>query len=81
MWSTSQTIKNDLAYLCTLNKLCVAITNDQARKKIQKQINDIGTINSIVHMERDLNQIRSSKAYRLGKMLLKPFKWLKKNEK
>lgn len=78
VWSTSQTIKNDLAYLCTLNKLCVVITNDQARKKIQKQINDIGTINSVVHMERELNQIRSSKAYRLGKMLLKPFSWLKK---
>jgi hypothetical protein len=61
--------------------LYVTITNDQARKKIQKQINDIGTINSIVHMERELIQIRSSKAYRLGKMLLRPFKWLKKNEK
>lgn len=78
LWSTSQTIKNDLAYLCTLNKLSVTISNDQARKKIQKQINDINTINFVVHMERELNQIRSSKAYRLGKMLLKPFKWLKK---
>lgn len=78
LWSTSRTIKNDLAYLCTLNKLSVTISNDQARKKIQKQINDIDTINFVVHMERELNQIRSSKAYRLGKMLLKPFSWLKK---
>jgi hypothetical protein len=28
-------------------------------------------------LERE-NQIRSSKAYRLGKILLRPFKWLRK---
>lgn len=31
-----------------------------------------------VSSEKQLNQIRSSKAYRLGKALLKPFSWLKK---
>lgn len=31
-------------------------------------------------LERE-NQIRSSKAYRLGKMLLRPFKWLRKLDK
>lgn len=29
-------------------------------------------------LEKQLNQIRSSKAYRIGKILLKPFSWLKK---
>lgn len=76
VWSTSHTIKNDMAYLSTLNRLYATITNGQAKKNIQKQIRDI--TESIVHIEHDLNQIRSSKAYRLGKILLRPFKWLRK---
>ena len=79
VWSTSHTIKNDMAYLSTLNRLYATITNGQAKKNIQKQIRDI--TESIVHIERDLHQIRSSKAYRLGKILLRPFKWLRKSEK
>ena len=31
-----------------------------------------------VSSEKQLNQIRSSKAYRLGKLLLKPFRWMKR---
>lgn len=76
VWSTSHTIKNDMAYLSTLNRLYATITNGQAKKNIQKQIRDI--TESLVYIERDLHQIRSSKAYRLGKMLLRPFKWLRK---
>ena len=76
VWSTSQTINNDLKYLNTLNKLYVTSNNEQARNNIQKQIKNI--TESIVQIERDLNQIRSSKAYRLGKILLRPFKWLRK---
>lgn len=79
VWSTSQTINNDLKYLNTLNKLYVTSNNEQARNNIQKQIKNI--TESIVQIERDLNQIRSSKAYRLGKILLRPFKWLRKSEK
>jgi hypothetical protein len=76
MWSTSHAIKNDMAYLSTLNRLYATITNGKAKKNIQKQIRDI--TESIVHIEHDLNQIRFSKAYRLGKILLRPFKWLRK---
>lgn len=76
VWSTSHAIKNDMAYLSTLNRLYATITNGKAKKNIQKQIRDI--TESIVHIEHDLNQIRFSKAYRLGKILLRPFKWLRK---
>ena len=76
VWSTRHAIKNDMAYMSTLNRLYATITNGQAKKNIQKQIRDI--TESIVHIEHDLNQIRSSKAYRLGKILLRPFKWLRK---
>lgn len=76
VWSTSHTIKNDMAYLSTLNRLYATITNGQAKKNIQKQIRDI--TESIVHIDCDLHQIRSSKAYRLGKILLRLFKWLRK---
>ena len=76
VWSTRHAIKNDMAYLSTLNRLYATITNGQAKKNIQKQIRDI--TESIVHIECDLHQIRSSKAYRPGKMLLRPFKWLRK---
>ncbi len=76
MWSTSNSVRNDLLYLCTLNKLYVAISNEQVRANLQDQINSIVT--SISQMENDLNQTRTSKAYRLGKLLLKPFRWMKK---
>lgn len=76
VWSTSHTVKNDVAYLGSLNRLYVTITDEQARKNIQEQIMDI--TESIIYMEHDLHQIRTSKAYCLGKVLVRLFKWLKK---
>lgn len=76
LWSTSRTLRNDMLYLCALNKLHALIEDQQARANIQLQIN--GIIDIVVHMEHDYNQTRGSKAYRLGKALLKPFSWFKK---
>lgn len=76
IWSNAKTIKNDVSYLCTLNKLYVAIENKQVKEQLQKQIRAI--TDDIVHVEKDFRQIRTSKAYRLGKLLLKPFKLFRK---
>lgn len=78
IWSTSNSVKNDLLYLCTLNKLYVEISDEQVRANLQDQINSIVT--SISQMEKNLNQTRTSKAYRLGKLLLKPFRWMKRKK-
>ena len=76
IWSTAKSIKNDLLYLCTLNKLYTSIDDEEVRANLQNQID--GIIESMVHMEKDLRRVQQSTAYRLGKALLKPFGWLKK---
>jgi glycosyltransferase involved in cell wall biosynthesis len=78
MWSTSRTLRNDMLYLCALNKLYTYIEDQQARANMQLQIN--GIIDTVVHMEHDYNQINQSKAYRFGKMLLRPFRLFKKRK-
>ncbi|MEE1069437.1 MAG: glycosyltransferase family A protein [Paludibacteraceae bacterium] len=83
IWSTDESVRPDLEMLMTLNKLWVAIDNDEVRKVLQEQIlkQKQTVLDFVAHLQHDLYVVRSSKAYRLGKMLLKPFKWLKKNEK
>ena len=76
IWSTSKTIKNDLKYLSTISKLYVSMTDDTVKENLHKQI--IEMINSLCYVEENLKAIHSSKAYRLGKLLLKPFRWMKK---
>lgn len=75
VWSTSHSIKNDMMYLCTLNKLYTIIENQEAKEYLQKQIDCI--LNSVVDLNNSYKHIMQSKAYRIGKALLKPFGWLK----
>lgn len=80
IWSTDESVRPDLEMLMTLNKLWVAIDNDEVRKVLQEQIlkQKQTVLDFVAHLQHDLYVVRSSKAYRLGKMLLKPFSWLKK---
>lgn len=75
IWSMAQSVKYDVSYLCTLNKLYIAIENKQVKGLLQKQIQDI--VDAIIYIEEDFRKIRKSKAYCLGKILLNPLKIIK----
>ena len=79
IWSTDESVRPDLEMLMTLNKLWVAIDNDEVRKVLQEQIlkQKQTVLDFVAHLQHDLYVVRSSKAYRLGKMLLKPFRYMR----
>lgn len=80
IWSSDESINPDLEMLMTLNKLWMAIDDAEVKNILQEQIfkQKQAVLDFVVHLQHDLYVVRSSKAYRLGKMLLKPFSWLKK---
>ena len=79
IWSTDESVRPDLEMLMTLNKLWVAIDNDEVRKVLQEQIlkQKQAVLDFVAHLQHDLYVVRSSKAYRLGKILLKPFRYMR----
>ena len=80
IWSSDLTIKSDMAMLMTLNKLWMAIEDANVKTIIQAQIQrqKQSIYEFSARQKRDLDTIMNSKAYRIGKALLAPFKWLKK---
>lgn len=80
MWSDNWSYRKMLAVLKTITKLSCVVDTLEAKAilntEVQKHTEDI--INCIANTEKQYNQIRSSRAYRLGKLLLKPFKLFKK---
>ncbi len=83
IWSSDESIKPDLEMLMTLNKLWMAIDDAEVKNVLQEQIlkQKQAVLDFVAHQKRDLDGIRSSKAYRLGKLLLKPFRWMKRKRK
>lgn len=81
IWSSDESINPDLEMLMTLNKLWMAIDDAEVKNVLQEQIfkQKQAVLDFVVHQKRDLDGIRSSKAYRLGKLLLKPFHMFKKH--
>ncbi|MBR5678452.1 MAG: glycosyltransferase family 2 protein [Paludibacteraceae bacterium] len=80
IWSTSQSYRKELMIIKTLSKLYVVITNPQAKQHLAEAISRMSesNITYVGYLERQLNQIQHSKAYRLSKAILKPFKWMKR---
>lgn len=83
IWSSDESIKPDLEMLMTLNKLWMAIDDAEVKNVLQEQIfkQKQAVLDFVVHQKRDLDGIRSSKAYRLGKLLLTPFRRMKRKRK
>ena len=77
VWGEKDTIKNNLFTLCTLSKLYTVIEDKQAKEGLHEQItyyrDFIGE-----YVDGSIQKMQKSKAYRLGKAILKPFKWLKR---
>lgn len=78
IWSSDESISPDLEMLMTLNKLWMAIDDAEVKNILQEQISKQkqAVLDFVAHQKRDLDGIRSSKAYRFGCWLLKPFKVL-----
>ena len=72
--------KNMFTWIVAISKLSSVLQDNEAKRLIDEQIDSMvgELLTSHRDTEKQLLQIRSSKAYRLGKALLKPFSWLKK---
>lgn len=78
VWSGVKGIGNDLSMLITLTKLWGALP--QVRAELWKQICKFKQYmqNEDDKKTKQFEQMSNSKAYRLGKCLLKPFKWMRR---
>ena len=79
IWSSDESINPDLEMLMTLNKLWMAIDDAEVKNVLQEQIfkQKQAVLDFVAHLQHDLYVVRSSKAYRLGKILLKPFRYMR----
>ena len=80
IWSNNGGNNQSLQVLKTLSKLSCIIENSEARAILNANVLKLSTdmLDYISNVEKQYNQIRSSKAYKLGKFLLKPLKMLKR---
>ena len=80
IWSSKVSMKNTLSVLKTLTKLSCTIQNPDARTILKEEVQRFSTdlVNHIDNLEQQYNQIRSSRAYQLGKLLLKPISFVRK---
>ena len=74
--------KNMFTWIVAISKLSSVLQDQEAKRLIDEQIDSmVGELLFYHHdTEKQLLQIRSSKAYRLGKLLLKPFRWMKRKK-
>lgn len=83
VWSGNKVpYRTEVQWLIAISKLFPMLKNEDAKKLLDEQITEYA--NSILkgfhEANQQLSQIRSSKAYRLGKLLLKPFRWMKRKK-
>lgn len=74
--------KNMFTWIVAISKLSSVLQDKEAKRLIDEQIDSMvgELLTSHRDTEKQLLQIQSSKAYRLGKFLLKPFRWVKKRK-
>ena len=79
IWSNEWKIGKSLAVLKTLSKLSAVVESSDVRRILQQQINSMSNDLSSEYEKvvMQLKQVQSSKAYRLGKFILAPFKKIK----
>ena len=81
VWSGNKVpYRTEVQWLIAISKLFPLLETDEAKKLLDEQITEYANsiLNGIHDANQQLLQIRSSKAYRLGKWLLKPFRWMKR---
>lgn len=81
VWSGNKVpYRTEVQWLIAISKFFPLLENDEAKKLLDEQITEYANsiLNGVHDANQQLLQIRSSKAYRLGKWLLKPFRIFKK---
>lgn len=80
IWSKGWNYNKTMAVLKTLTKLSCVIENLEAKMILKAEVQKLSTeiIDYISNVEKQYNQICSSRAYKLGKCLLNPLKWLRR---
>lgn len=81
VWSGNKVpYRTEVQWLIAISKLFPLLENDVAKNLLDDQITEYANsiLNGVHEANQQLLQIRSSKAYRLGKWLLKPFRIFKK---
>ena len=80
IWSKGWNYNKTMAVLKTLTKLSCVIENPEAKMILKAEVQKLSTeiIDYISNVEKQYNQICSSRAYKLGKCLLNPLKWLRR---
>lgn len=82
VWSGNKVpYRTEVQWLIAISKLFPLLENDEAKKLLDGQITEYANsiLNGVHDANQQLLQIRSSKAYRLGKLLLFPFRIFKKH--
>ena len=80
VWSNNNNINNFLHVIKTLSKLAAVVESSEVRRILQEQINSMSNDLSSEYEKvvMQLKQVQSSRAYRLGKSILKPINMIKK---
>lgn len=80
VWSNNNNINNFLHVIKTLSKLAAVVESSEVRRIVQVQINAMSNELSSEYEKvvMQLKQVQSSRAYRLGKSILKPINMIKK---
>lgn len=80
IWSNEWKIGKSLAVLKTLSKLSAVVESSDVQRILQEQINSMSNELSSEYekVKMQLKQVQSSRAYRLGKSILKPINMIKK---
>lgn len=81
VWSGNKVpYRTEVQWLIAISKLFPLLENDEAKKLLDGQITEYANsiLNGVHDANQQLLQIRSSNVYRLGKLLLKPFRWMKR---
>ena len=81
VWSGNKVpYKTDIQWLIAIAKVSAIIDDIETKRMLDEQIQTYADsiLDGIQSAQKEAIETRQSKAYRLGKMLLKPFNWLKK---
>ena len=84
VWSGDDVLyRTDLKWLIAISKLYPMLGHKEAQRLLDEQIYECAgdILLGIEKANRETANIRSSKAYRLGKLLLAPFRWMKRKRK
>ena len=81
VWSGNKVpYRTEIQWLIAISKLFPLLENKEAKKYLDEQIDTYARsiLKGVHEANNEAIAARSSKAYRLGKLLLKPFRWMKK---